>query len=133
VTAFDRINADHCRFFSSSTSVQVLYEAMYTFMNTTHGVLMQGSASCGGVGVFYAPEESDMPPGFGNRAGVGAPNAPGDPDLPPGFGHCGGVGVPNAPGDPDLPPGFGRSLPASTGKSRGPKRILNLEEAFGDK
>jgi len=58
---------------------------------TTHGVLMQGAANCGGVGVLDAPRESDMPPGFG------------------------------------------RSLPASTGKGKGPIRMPNLDEAFGDR
>ena len=133
MTAFDRRTADHCRFLSSSTSVQVLCEAMYTCTNTIHGVRMQGSASCGGVGVLDAPGEPDMPPGFGNCGGGDVPNAPGESDMPPGFGNCGGVGALDAPGESDMPPGFGRSLSASTGKGKGPMRMPNLDEAFGDK
>ncbi len=59
--------------------------------NTPHGVLMQGSANCGGVGAL------------------------------------------DAAGEPDMPPGFARSLSTSTGKGKGPKRMPNLNEAFGDR
>ncbi|DBA74260.1 TPA: hypothetical protein ACH3X1_011045 [Trebouxia sp. C0004] len=45
----------------------------------------------------------------------------------------GGVGVLDAPGEPDMPPGFDPILSASTGKGRGPMRMPNLDEAFGDR
>ncbi len=73
---------------------------------------MQGSAHCGDVGVFYAQGKSDMPPGFGSRGGVGALDAPGESDMPPGFAH---------------------SRSASIGKGKGPMRLPNLDEVFGDR
>ena len=128
--------------------MQDLCEARHTCKDTTHGVLMQGSASCGGVAVLHVPGEPDMPPGFGIPAGV--LHAPGEPDMPPGFGNPGGVlhapgepdmppgfgnlgGVLHAPREPDMPPGFGRSLSARTGMGKGPMCMSNLYEVFGDR
>jgi len=39
----------------------------------------------------------------------------------------------DAPRESDMPPGFGRSLSGSTGKGKGPMRMPNLDEAFGDR
>ncbi|KAL0054873.1 hypothetical protein WJX82_003597 [Trebouxia sp. C0006] len=52
-----------------------------------------------------------------------------------GSSNCGGSGGLNALGEPDMPPGFGPVLAASTrkGKGRGPVRMPNLYEAFGDR
>ena len=82
--------------------------------NTTGGVLMQK---------------------FANHGDVGALDAPGGPDMPPGFANHGDVGVLDAPGGPDMPPGFGHRLSASTSrdKGKGPTRLPNLDEAFGDR
>ena len=85
--------------------------------NTTCGVLMQGSANCGGLGVLDAPGEPDMPPGFARSLSASS----------------GGLGVLDAPREPDMPPGFARSLSASTGRGKGPKHVPNLDEAFCDR
>ena len=55
--------------------------------------------------------------------------------LMQGSSNCGGSGGLNALGEPDMPPGFGPVLAASTrkGKGRGPVRMPNLYEAFGDR
>ena len=51
------------------------------------------------------------------------------------FANHGDVGALDAPGGPDMPPGFGHRLSASTsrGKGKGPTRLPNLDEAFGDR